>query len=154
VLVLDDLGYVRKDQAETTVLFELIAERYERKSLITTCNQTFSDWNRIFPEPAMTVAAIGRSPAPSARHSIEPDILRHWPVGWVSTATLSRQLRAPIRPLAVAAGHSVGEPPSPSSSRSRQTTRRGWKPSSTSISTNSAPSSRRAASVATDNRPS
>ena len=32
-LILDDLGYVRKDQAETAVLFELIAERYERKSL-------------------------------------------------------------------------------------------------------------------------
>lgn len=60
VLVLDDLGYVRKDQAETTVLFELIAERYERKSLITTCNQPFSELNRIFPEPAMTVAAIDR----------------------------------------------------------------------------------------------
>jgi DNA replication protein DnaC len=60
VLVLDDLGYVRKDQAETSVLFELIAERYERKSLITTCNQPFGAWNRIFPEPAMTVAAIDR----------------------------------------------------------------------------------------------
>jgi len=59
-LVLDDLGYVRKDQAETTVLFELIAERYERKSLITTCNQPFSAWNDIFPDPAMTVAAIDR----------------------------------------------------------------------------------------------
>lgn len=59
-LVLDDLGYVRKDQAETTVLFELIAERYERKSLITTCNQPFSEWNQIFPDPAMTVAAIDR----------------------------------------------------------------------------------------------
>ena len=59
-LVLDDLGYVRKDQAETTVLFELIAERYERKSLITTCNQPFSAWNEIFPDPAMTVAAIDR----------------------------------------------------------------------------------------------
>ena len=60
VLVLDDLGYVRKDQAETIVLFELIAERYERKSLITTCNQPFSEWNQIFPDPAMTVAAIDR----------------------------------------------------------------------------------------------
>ena len=59
-LVLDDLGYVRKDQAETNVLFELIAERYERKSLITTCNQPFSEWNQIFPDPAMTVAAIDR----------------------------------------------------------------------------------------------
>ncbi len=60
VLVLDDLGYVRKDQAETNVLFELIAERYERRSLITTCNQPFGEWNQIFPDPAMTVAAIDR----------------------------------------------------------------------------------------------
>jgi DNA replication protein DnaC len=59
-LVLDDLGYVRKDQAETSVLFELIAERYERRSLITTCNQPFSEWGQIFPDPAMTVAAIDR----------------------------------------------------------------------------------------------
>jgi len=59
-LILDDLGYVRKDQAETAVLFELIAERYERKSLIITCNQPFSEWNQIFPDPAVTVAAIDR----------------------------------------------------------------------------------------------
>ena len=59
-LILDDLGYVRKDQAETSVLFELIAERYERRSLITTCNQPFSTWDQIFPDPAMTVAAIDR----------------------------------------------------------------------------------------------
>ena len=59
-LILDDLGDVRKDQAETTVLFELIAERYERRSLIVTCNQPFGEWNQIFPDPAMTVAAIDR----------------------------------------------------------------------------------------------
>lgn len=59
-LVLDDLGYARKDQAETAVLFELIAERYERRSLIVTCNQPFSAWEQIFPDPAMTVAAIDR----------------------------------------------------------------------------------------------
>ena len=39
---------MRKDQAQTNVLFELIAERYERRSLITTCNQPFSEWNQIF----------------------------------------------------------------------------------------------------------
>ena len=50
-LVLDDLGYVRKDQAETTILFELIAERYERKSLIATCNQPFSEWTKYSPIP-------------------------------------------------------------------------------------------------------
>ena len=60
LLVLDDLSYVRKDQAETSVLFELIAERYERRSLLITANQPFSAWNNVFPEPAMTVAAIDR----------------------------------------------------------------------------------------------
>lgn len=59
-IVLDDLGYARKDQSETAVLFELIAERYERRSLILTCNQPFSEWGQIFPDPAMTVAAIDR----------------------------------------------------------------------------------------------
>nr|WP_211115014.1 ATP-binding protein [Azospirillum argentinense] len=40
--------------------FELIAERYERRSLILTCNQPFSAWDTVFPDPAMTVAAIDR----------------------------------------------------------------------------------------------
>jgi DNA replication protein DnaC len=59
-LILDDLGYASKDQAETTVLFELISERYESRSLIITCNQPFSEWDKIFPNAAMTVAAIDR----------------------------------------------------------------------------------------------
>jgi len=60
LLVLDDLSYVRKDQAETSVLFELIAERYERRSILITANQPFSGWNNVFPDPGMTVAAIDR----------------------------------------------------------------------------------------------
>jgi len=40
--------------------FELIAEGYERRSLVVTCNQPFSEWNKIFPNAAMTVAAIDR----------------------------------------------------------------------------------------------
>jgi DNA replication protein DnaC len=60
LLILDDISYVRKDQAETSVLFELIAERYERKSLLITANQPFSGWDHVFPDPAMTVAAIDR----------------------------------------------------------------------------------------------
>jgi len=59
-IILDDLGYARKDQTETAVLFELIAERYERRSLVVTCNQPFGEWDKIFPDPAMTVAAIDR----------------------------------------------------------------------------------------------
>ena len=60
LLILDDLSYVRKDQAETSVLFELIAERYERRSLLITANQPFSGWDQVFPDPGMTVAAIDR----------------------------------------------------------------------------------------------
>jgi DNA replication protein DnaC len=60
LIILDDLSYVRKDQAETSVLFELIAERYERRSLLITANQPFSGWNDVFPDPGMTVAAIDR----------------------------------------------------------------------------------------------
>lgn len=60
LLILDDLSYVRRDQAETSVLFELIAQRYESKSLAITANQPFSGWDQVFPEAAMTVAAIDR----------------------------------------------------------------------------------------------
>ena len=60
LLILDDLSYVRRDQAETSVLFELIAERYERKSLAITANQPFSGWDQVFPEAAMTLAAVDR----------------------------------------------------------------------------------------------
>ncbi len=51
---------MRRDQAETSVLFELIAERYERKSLAITANTPFSQWGDVFVEPAMTLAAVDR----------------------------------------------------------------------------------------------
>jgi DNA replication protein DnaC len=60
LLILDDLAYVTKDQAETSVLFELISARYERRSILITANQPFGDWGKVFPDPAMTLAAIDR----------------------------------------------------------------------------------------------
>ena len=60
LLILDDLSYVRRDQAETSVLFELISERYERKSLAITANTPFYQWGEVFVEPAMTLAAVDR----------------------------------------------------------------------------------------------
>ena len=60
LLILDDLAYVSKDQAETSVIFELIGTRYERRSLLITANQPFGDWGKIFPNQAMTLAAIDR----------------------------------------------------------------------------------------------
>src|SRR5262249_37321105 len=59
-LILDDFGYVQKDHHETSVLFELIADRYERKSMIITCNQPFGEWDSIFQDKTMAVAAIDR----------------------------------------------------------------------------------------------
>jgi DNA replication protein DnaC len=60
LLILDDLAYVTKDQAETSVLFELISARYERRSVLITANQPFGEWGKIFPGEAMTLAAIDR----------------------------------------------------------------------------------------------
>src|SRR5258707_13889120 len=60
LLILDDIAYVTKDQAETSVLFELIAARYERRSILITANQPFGEWGKIFPDQAMTLAAIDR----------------------------------------------------------------------------------------------
>lgn len=60
LLICEDFSYVRRDQAETSVLFELIAERYERRSVALTANQPFSGWGHIFAEPAMTLATVDR----------------------------------------------------------------------------------------------
>ncbi len=60
VLIIDDIGYVKKSSRETQVLFELIAHRYETGSLIITSNQPFSVWDRIFDDNMMTFAAIDR----------------------------------------------------------------------------------------------
>ena len=60
LLVLDDFAYISRDQAETSVLFELISARYERRSMLITANQPFGEWNSIFPDPAMTLAAVDR----------------------------------------------------------------------------------------------
>lgn len=60
LVILDDFAYVRRDQAETSVLFELISARYERRSLMITANQPFKDWHTIFPDETTAIAAIDR----------------------------------------------------------------------------------------------
>lgn len=70
-LILDDIGYVQHDRDEMEVLFTLLAERYERRSVILTTNLVFSEWDRIFKDPMTTMAAIDRV----VHHSVILDLM-------------------------------------------------------------------------------
>lgn len=59
-LIIDDIGYVQQNREEMEVLFTLLAERYERGSVMITSNLSFSKWERIFKDPMTTAAAIDR----------------------------------------------------------------------------------------------
>ncbi|MET4121951.1 hypothetical protein ABIB85_008408 [Bradyrhizobium sp. JR1.5] len=65
----DDLAYVTKDQAETSVLFELISARYERRSMLITANQPFGEWNRVFPERVSRTTRSTKASTARARTS-------------------------------------------------------------------------------------
>ena len=60
LLIIDDLGYLPQGAGESEVLFTLIAERYERRSLGITSNLVFSEWEKVFANPMATAAAIDR----------------------------------------------------------------------------------------------
>ena len=90
-LILDDLAYVSKDQAETSVLFELIGARYERRSILITANQPFGEWGKVFPDPAMTLAAVDRLVHHATIFEINVESYRR-------RAALERKQRGPGRP--------------------------------------------------------
>jgi DNA replication protein DnaC len=60
VIILDDIGYVQQSRNEMEVLFTLLADRYERKSLMVSSNLVFSKWDQIFKDPMTTMAAVDR----------------------------------------------------------------------------------------------
>ena len=70
-LILDDIGYVQHSRDEMEVLFTLLAERYERRSVILTTNLMFSEWDRIFKDPMTTMAVIDRV----VHHSVILDMM-------------------------------------------------------------------------------
>lgn len=59
-LIIDDIGYVQQNREEMEVLFTLLADRYERGSVMLTSNLAFSQWEKIFKDPMTTAAAIDR----------------------------------------------------------------------------------------------
>jgi len=74
-ILIDDIGYVQQNREEMEVLFTLLAERYERGSVMITSNLPFSKWEKIFKDPMTTAAAIDRV----VHHSVilELDILSY-----------------------------------------------------------------------------
>jgi DNA replication protein DnaC len=59
-VILDDIGYVQQSREEMEVLFQFLAERYEKKSVVITSNLVFSQWDQIFKDPMTTMAAVDR----------------------------------------------------------------------------------------------
>ena len=59
-VIIDDIGYVQQSRVEMEVLFTLLADRYERGTVMLTSNLPFSKWEQIFKDPMTTAAAIDR----------------------------------------------------------------------------------------------
>lgn len=60
IIYIDDIGYVQQSREEMEVLFTLLAQRYERGTVMLTSNLPFSKWESIFKDPMTTAAAIDR----------------------------------------------------------------------------------------------
>lgn len=95
-VVLDDIGYVQHSREEMEVLFTLLAERYERKSVMISTNLVFSEWERIFRDRLTTLAAIDRV----VHHSVIVDLL---------SVESYRAKQAGLRPAPGASRSSSGE---------------------------------------------
>jgi len=94
---------ITKDQAETSVLFELISARYERRSLLITANQPFGEWGKVFPDPAMTLAAVDRLVHHSTIFELNVESYRR-------RTGMQRKQHGPGRPATFATPKNVGVP--------------------------------------------
>ncbi|MDZ5455973.1 ATP-binding protein [Azohydromonas lata] len=101
LVILDDFAYVTKDQAETSVLFELISARYEQRSLLITANQPFGEWGKVFPDPAMTLAAVDRLVHHSTIFELNVESYRR-------RTALQRKQEGPGRPASFATPRNAG----------------------------------------------
>jgi DNA replication protein DnaC len=92
-LIIDDVGYVQQSREEMEVLFTLLAERYERGSVLLTSNLAFSKWDQIFKDAMTTAAAIDRL----VHHSVILEL--NVPSYRVETAKQTKsQAKAPAAP--------------------------------------------------------
>jgi DNA replication protein DnaC len=117
VLILDDLGYLKQQPAEAEVLFTLIAERYERRSLIVTSNVVFSQWEQIFQSPMATAAAIDRI----VHHSV----ILEFDAPSYRTAEATRARTDPTSAPGLPAAHRAERPAPRAQERERRTSASG-----------------------------
>ena len=60
LIILDEMGYVPFNKNGSELLFQLISDWYETKSIIITSNLEFSSWNKVFIDPRLTSALVDR----------------------------------------------------------------------------------------------
>ena len=60
LLIVDEVGYIPFDPHAANLMFMLVSRRYERASLIVTCNKPFSAWGEIFGDDVTATAMIDR----------------------------------------------------------------------------------------------
>ena len=60
LLIIDELGYVPFSKEGAQLIFQILAERHERKPVMITTNMGFGDWTQIFGDPSMTAALLDR----------------------------------------------------------------------------------------------
>jgi len=60
VLVLDEVGYLPLTRAEANMVFQLVARRYERGSIIVTSNKAFSEWGAVLNDDVLATAILDR----------------------------------------------------------------------------------------------
>jgi len=58
LLILDELGYIPFSKEGSELLFQVLAERHEKGSVMITTNLGFADWTKVFGDPVMTAALI------------------------------------------------------------------------------------------------
>ncbi len=60
LIILDEWGYLPLDREDAQLLFQVVADSYERRSLVVTTNLEFSKWGGIFTDDQMAAAMIDR----------------------------------------------------------------------------------------------
>src|SRR6266568_376439 len=60
ILIIDEVGYLPLNRHDANLVFQIIARRYEKGSVIITSNKTFSEWGQVFTDDVLATAILDR----------------------------------------------------------------------------------------------